>query len=240
VDPAPKLAPRLLDALASRLPPRQAAYCDWIQPAKHASWGGPMNGQAARRSMTRCLAARLAPDLIIETGTYRGETTAFLADISEAAVETVESAERYYWFARWRLASRPSVNVSLGDSREFLSRVAGASPRSARPLIYLDAHWGADLPLPEELDIVASSWPQAVVLVDDFQVPDDPGYGFDDYGVGARLTSASLPPSVDDWERLYPVTRANQEVGARRGCIVLVGPDIDAGPLLSCGLRTVR
>src|SRR5216683_8159337 len=53
-------------------------------------------------------------------------------------------------------------------------RIVGGNPRSrglrSQPL-------GRDLPLAEEIDIVFSRCPLAVVMVDDFQVPSDAGYG---------------------------------------------------------------
>jgi hypothetical protein len=93
---------------------------------------------------------------------------------------------------------------------------------------YLDAHgWGA-LPLAEELALAFRHWPAAVVMVDDFQVPGDAGYGFDDYGDGEALTLGYLaghrvlPPHV--W---FPACASEHESGARRGCVVLAGaPDV--------------
>jgi hypothetical protein len=36
--------------------------------------------------------------------------------------------------------------------------------------VYLDAHWNDDLPLAEELEIVFGACPNAIVMIDDFNV----------------------------------------------------------------------
>lgn len=51
---------------------------------------------------------------------------------------------------------------------------------------HLDAHWDDDLPLRNEVQVIVESW-----KIDDFQVPDDLGNGFDDYG-GEKTISLSF------------------------------------------------
>ena len=89
--------------------------------------------------------------------------------------------------------------------------------------VYLDAHWNDDLPLAEELEIVFGACPNAIVMVDDFQVPFDAGYRYDDYGVGRVLTANYIEPIVaaHGLRILYPSTPSVHETGARRGCVVL-------------------
>ncbi len=86
--------------------------------------------------------------------------------------------------------------------------------------IYLDAHWEDDLPLAEELRIIAGAWRSAVVMIDDFQVSDDDGYGFDDFGPGKALTQSYLPKEdLAGWELYYPRARClrKRAVGAVAG-----------------------
>ena len=94
---------------------------------------------------------------------------------------------------------------------------------------YLDAHWGPDLPLREELEIIAAHWKRAVVMVDDFEVPGDSGYGFDDYGDGAALTESYLrrAAALGSWTVRYPVAPSTVETGSRRGCCVLTSPAVE-------------
>jgi hypothetical protein len=90
-------------------------------------------------------------------------------------------------------------------------------------LFYLDAHCGEDLPLSEEVAKIFSSCPEAVVMIDDFQVPDDNRYGYDDYGVGKALTREYIRPLVSQFQlaEFYPSTPSAGESGLRRGCIVI-------------------
>jgi hypothetical protein len=60
--------------------------------------------------------------------------------------------------------------------------------------------------------------------VDDFQVPGDSGYGYDDYGPGKALTLDYVRPLRDQYGlRVYfPSAPAADETGACRGCAVFV------------------
>jgi hypothetical protein len=76
-------------------------------------------------------------------------------------------------------------------------------------------------------------------MIDDFEVADDPGYGFDDYGPGRALTVDYLAGSVvAGWELLYPAVSSADEGGSKRGCCVLVSPSF--GGLKFRGLRSVQ
>jgi hypothetical protein len=185
--------------------------------------GGPMNGQAGRQQIIRDLIRSVTFEQIIETGTFRGATTEFLAMVTGAPVATVELVDRYRLFAEARLAGFPGVEVCSGDSRTLLRRLS-LTKGNSRTLFYLDAHWELDLPLAEELQIIAGAWSQAVIVIDDFEVPDDPGYGFDDYGSGKSLTAAYLPADIRDWKLYYPVVASSAETGARRGSAFLASP----------------
>jgi hypothetical protein len=181
----------------------------------------------------------VAPALILETGTYLGTTTELMAKTGIAIV-SVERDARNFGFARMRLRRFRNVEVRLGDSRVEARRALHfhRSALQSRPFFaYLDAHWNEDLPLAEELDIVFQHCPTAVVMVDDFRVPDDPGYGYDDYGRGKALDELYVRPAVAAHRLavLYPVLRSTEETGQRRGCAVLARESDWAKPLLATG-----
>ncbi len=96
---------------------------------------------------------------------------------------------------------------------------------------------GGRLPLWEELAVVFAHAPDAVVLVDDFAVRGDPGYGYDDYGPGQVLDAAHLGADVPDgFDCWYPALPSAVETGARRGCVVIARRE--HAPLLErCLLR---
>ena len=60
-------------------------------------------------------------------------------------------------------------------------------------------------------------------MVDDFHVPFDSGYGYDDYGAGRSLTADYIEPIVaaHGLRVFYPSTPSAHETGARRGCVIL-------------------
>lgn len=52
------------------------------------------------------------------------------------------------------------------------------------------------MPLAGELELVFSHCSAAVVMIDDFQVPFDAGYAYDDYGAGKALVPGYIAPAV--------------------------------------------
>ena len=86
-----------------------------------------------------------------------------------------------------------------------------------------------DPPLPEEIDLILGHWSRPVVMVDDFQVPDDSGYG---HIVDSRGRPFSLG-YVDPGGRLglsafYPASPSSEETAQKQGWAILA---IDHGTL---------
>ena len=206
------------------LPRLRGALDYYFLPDTRASWGGPLNGQQERRRMVTTLLRQVGIEAIVETGTYRGTSTEFFADLCAGPVVTIEADRRFYGYSRARLWKRRNVTGLLADSRVGLRTLIDDDRlKGRRVLFYLDAHWGQDLPLAEELDLIFEHWSQAVVLVDDFQVPDDAGYAFDDYGEGKALTPAYAAGALAKCALtpFFPTAHSSEETGAKRGCIVL-------------------
>lgn len=220
------LPTKFYESVANALPPRVAARLDLLRPGLAYSWGGPMNGQTARQAIVRDIAHSIHFDRVVETGTYRGSTTEFLSHVFRGVrLDTTELSSRYWAYAQRRLQPHTAVSVHLADSRDFLTRMAHKTDTKETVFFYLDAHWEDDLPLRDELTIIAHKWQRAVVMIDDFQVPDDPGYMFDDYGSGKILTESYLPlDTLVGWKVFYPATPSSEESGMRRGCCILSSP----------------
>jgi hypothetical protein len=181
-------------------------------------FGFPMNGQTSRLEATRQIIHALKIEHIVETGTFRGTTTEWFAQFS-IPVDTVEVSERCFTFSKKRLSKLANVRIALDSSIPFLTR---RTPSGSRHLFYLDAHWEDYLPLREELSLIFGRYPSAVVLIDDFQVHGDDGYGYDDYGADKALTleyidRSNLPPL---WI-FFPSTPSREETGFKRGWVVL-------------------
>ena len=174
------------------LPPDIAGRIDLLRPWYPELWGAPINGQQRRGEIVHDLARAVSFDRAIES-TYTGTSAEFFSTVL-VPVATVVANPRFFAYGSRRLAVLPHVNVTLGNSRAFLQNIArlpGAADESV--FIYLDAYWESDLPLAEELQIIGRAWIRAVVMIDDFQVPSDDGYGFDDYGKGRALNESCLP-----------------------------------------------
>lgn len=218
------------------MPPAAGGFLDYVQREKRGLVGPPFNGQARRLELIRDLIDRLRPDSIIETGTFRGSSTLVLAELIDGPVHTIEAFPRFYHFAKRRLRGASNVHVHLGDSAETLRRLAQTDGLSlSRAFIYLDAHSSElpgvknvadELPLNRELKIIADKWSQSVILVDDFKISDDPGYGFDRYASGnLDLSYLDRAGMKARFGLFYPAARSSEESGARRGSLILTTRD---------------
>ena len=188
-------------------------------------FGQPFNGQSARQRTVDFLLRAFSPDTCIETGTFFGWTARQLASYG-VPLYTVEVGPVCYRVAKRHLRRLPNVTLICGDSAVVMRELTGR-PEIRRPFLYLDAHWQEQVPLFDEVRSVFSRWKDALVAIDDFHVPNDPGYGYDIYdGVPFSLEEFEIP---DGTRVAYPAIAAREETGARRGCVFLgIGGDARA------------
>jgi hypothetical protein len=134
-----------------------------------------------KRELLRDAARRHGLRVLVETGTYMGETAwALRRDLDR--IETIELEPTLAQLARIRFARVSNVHVHEGDSASVLPRILNSLDEPA--LFWLDAHPSTDrtarggpIPLQAELASIARH-PVAghVVLVDDLQYAGTPGY----------------------------------------------------------------
>ena len=140
-------------------------YLDYYRFPEQRDRRGPFNGQPGRVALFRYIFETLKPVALIETGTFLGATTDFLASFGRP-VFTVEHQAHIYGFAQARLQLRRSVTIARGDSRVILRRwLAGPLRRRADAetlFFYLDARGNDELPVAEELAIVFGRCPRAI------------------------------------------------------------------------------
>jgi hypothetical protein len=181
------------------------------------------NGQAHRKAIFGDIIKAIKFDAILETGTWIGNTTGYMRKTSGLPVYTCEINQRFHSLAKMRLQEIPDITFALGDSRSFLRKLASQGIANKLVFIYLDAHWYEDLPLKEEVDIICSIWKNFVIMVDDFQVPGDSGYGYDDYGNGKALSMSGFSDTFLEHGLVtfFPSLPSSQETGPRQGCVVL-------------------
>lgn len=205
------------------LAPAGAVFDLFAKPQRRLAFGGPLNDQAFRRLVVEGVIAGCELRTVIETGACRGTSTEFFASCGVESVWAVEYVPRLFWYTRLRLRKNSRIHILPGDSRAGLLRLAQDSLLVSKPtLFYLDAHWGPDLPLAGEIEIIARHWSRWVAVIDDFCVPDDPGYGYDSYGVDATIDAAYCERiEIPNMRIFYPALESRYETGRRRGCAVV-------------------
>lgn len=193
------------------------------QPWVKNNWiGRPFNNQQHRQRMYVDLMAAFPIQAILETGTCRGATSALFAK-SGLPVYTVEAHPRHFGFSQMRFWREAAIHLTLDDSRAALKKWAhDPSVPKCEIFAYLDAHWNEDLPLREEVAIIFASWPRAIVMIDDFEVPNST-YLFDSYGPTKTLNLDYLCPVMAETGIVpfFPSVAAEQETWPRRGSVVL-------------------
>lgn len=195
-------------------------------PSWKKSWGGyangAFNGQKFRCKIFSDLVNAFEFKAIFETGTFHGSTTEFMTTLTKSPIFTVEGQERTFGYCCARFWNNKQVNLFYGDSRKFLKQQLYSQSLEDVPIfLYLDAHWNEDLPLLEEIEIILDARVNAVIMIDDFQVVNDSGYIFDDYGLSKSLTVDYLSPFKHKITPFFPNCPSSEETGARKGCVVL-------------------
>src|SRR3984893_2850566 len=148
--------------------PSRLGMLDYLLGRRTGPLARPFNGQEVRQDLFRHLLHACRPAAVIETGTYLGSSTEFMAECSRLPVYSVEADARNYGFAKMRVRKHDNVKLSLGDSREFITKFIEREENrySSRALLfYLDAHWSDDLPLFDEVAKIVSSFSQAIVMI---------------------------------------------------------------------------
>lgn len=192
-------------------------------------FGGPFNGQIFRQNIFKDLIKAFPLNAIVETGTFRGVTTKFMAAESALSVYTVEAVPRFFHYAKQNLQKSKKTQVFLGDSRQFIEQLSQDKiiPKQ-NVFFYLDAHWNDDLPLFKEIELIDKTWSNTIVMIDDFKVPDDIGYQYDNYGEGKQLDLEYILPLVKvKWSVFFPFASSQEESGLKRGCIILASKELE-------------
>jgi hypothetical protein len=197
-------------------------------PAYEPGDGIGLNGSMNRKRLFVELLAKYDFSCVIETGTYLGDSAGYFADASKITVHSSEINPLLHSLAKVRLKGKPGIHLVRSDSRKFLLEMSG-NPDVVRKecFFYLDAHWGKDCPLAEEISIIASRWREFVVMVDDFQVPGDPGYAYDRCGTFRKMNLSLIRKSVEEHDlgAYFPSTPSHEEAvsGKPKGFVVLAG-----------------
>ena len=183
----------------------------------------PVNGQLNRQKTMTGIALKFFPQIVIETGTYVGSTTPYLASLASEKAITIESQDKFLSQAKTHFvhlgAFGKRIEALKGDSAEELERILGMIAKDKKVLFYLDAHWGSVLPLKRELKVITEWNGSFVIVVDDFKIPDDESYGFDHYG--DEFVGVECIPATFQGELWFPDHSSELETGGRKGTAYL-------------------
>ncbi|HEY1684266.1 MAG TPA: hypothetical protein VGG19_05860 [Tepidisphaeraceae bacterium] len=125
-------------------------------------------------------------EAFIETGTYMAQTATYVArNYPEIPLFTCEPDPKRYADVRAKLVGYPQARAYNQFSPEFLQQSHTAHPELCQQtnLYWLDAHgFGFDnWPLRQEVEFITRNVSNALILIDDFRVPERPEFAFDAY-----------------------------------------------------------
>ncbi|NVM04161.1 MAG: hypothetical protein HWN67_17650 [Candidatus Helarchaeota archaeon] len=113
----------------------------------------------------------------IETGTHLGATSLNIArDYPEIPIYTCEINKDSYNIAKEAVKKHKNVHIKNLSSEKFLERLLKNGTKLKLPLIFLDAHWYDFLPILYETDLIFSKLNKVIILIHDFEVPNNPEY----------------------------------------------------------------
>ena len=134
-------------------------------------------------------------------------------------VISIELNPAYVDVATTIFADNPNIHIINGSSEEILKKlVPDLNHPEVRPFFYLDAHWDEYWPIKDELELI-SQLSHYFIVIDDFQVPGQPSWGFDSYK-GVPLSTDLILPHLGDLSEIqvhFP-HRSNRD---NRGFVVI-------------------
>jgi hypothetical protein len=120
------------------------------------------------------------PTSFAETGLFQGDTTRFMAhDYPDLSIHSFEINQEFYNHCKIKLSGYPNIHLHLGSSDKALKEALLKQELGNRPLFYLDAHWYDYWPLQDEVRLIGEHLNEAVMFIDDFEVPQHPEFSFD-------------------------------------------------------------
>ena len=137
----------------------------------------------------------------VETGTLYGNTAGYTNRVFKTPVFTAELNSTHYLVSKANLVWARGVTQYKASSPDFLNQVCQGSVIGDNPMFYLDAHWNEFMPLPDELTIIAENCEKAVILIDDFMVPWDDRFLYDEYPdirIDVEIINRWLRPKRED------------------------------------------
>lgn len=161
-------------------------------------------------------------DIIIETGTHKGETTEFLCSFQKHVIST-EIVPEFHNTVKEKLKNLVNLTLLLGDSATSLESIFFAI-KDKKIIAFLDSHCFNDTVLERELELFTQLTHKPTLIIHDFYVPGT-SLGYDSWD-GHRY-------DIDFYKKYFDRLYGHDEysysynddsaTGARRG-IILIQP----------------
>jgi predicted O-methyltransferase YrrM len=188
------------------------------------------NGQTQRRKLVERLFQSCHFELFIETGTFIGLTSSYVArKFPVINIITCELNPWNYRIAHNNLSHLPNIEIKLDNSVQTIANYISGRDCKKITFFYLDAHWGIDNPLKKELDLIFTHFDKYVILIDDFEVKGQPDYGWDKGFTSEddnRFENIRSLVQKFDAAVFFPSVLPRLEAGARRGSIILCSQNL--------------
>ena len=138
---------------------------------RRSGWFAPVP-YFVRRAHLLTLGKQIGATTVIETGTYRGDTTLFLAR-HFPTVHTIEVEHNLAALARERFADKPGITLWQGDSPTVLAKLMADA--GGPLLVYLDGHDSGGVtgkgtescPVMSELECIREGKLEKIIIVID-------------------------------------------------------------------------
>ena len=207
-----------------------------IEPHRYMDhWSAlPFNGQVKRLQLICTIFELYKPDHSVETGTYLGSSTIYIAGLTTGTTYTIEVDQKLLDRASKRFSlNHPRLNIIciLGNSSEQLDSLLKNFSKNEKIFLYLDAHWKKYSPTYDEILSLCRWGGNWIAVIDDFPIYHDPNYGHDPLPVEAIKELAR----EGHYSIYVPQVKAELETGAVRGAGFLFSQK--AQPILESQLR---
>jgi len=119
----------------------------------------------------------------VETGARRGVTLKYVADgYKHLNLFSCEPNEEYFSIAEMKLKSDNKCKIYNEKSQSFIPKILDEMDLNNLTFFFLDAHGkGYKWPLRQEIEQITERLNRAIILIDDFKVPNNPQYEHDVY-----------------------------------------------------------
>jgi hypothetical protein len=195
---------------------------------KEFDWNNnSLNGQKYRKQIITEILANNKFDVIVETGTEYGLTTKFFSQFSDKII-SIEKSIPIYTIAKKNLANQKNIKLVHNDSKDLDKILVknGINLNTQNKIFfYLDAHSDDDYPLVDEIKYIFQNYKSFILLIDDFQVPNDNGYGYDSY-LGKKLNINFIKKLFTNKEHIFfPNIPSIKETGRLRGYVIITNDE---------------